>query len=145
MCSQATPDRLADIEALLRSVDLPVEGVRDHLPTFLVAEENGRLIGVAGLEVYGDAALLRSLAVAPDHQGRGFGQRLYRAVLDWARELGIRDLYLLTETAEAFFARQGFIKIPRQQADPRLSASVEFQTCCPASAVCMHLSISTMQ
>lgn len=56
-------DRVA-AEALLRAATLPLEGVSDHLDAFLIAEDkSSRTLGVAGLEIYGASALLRSVAV----------------------------------------------------------------------------------
>ena len=127
------------VQALLRSVDLPVEGVRAHFETFVKLVEGGRLVGTAGLEVYGKAALLRSVAVASGCQGRGYGGQLVRGMLERAREGGIGELFLLTETAQDFFASLGFEEIAREQADVGVQNSVEFQSLCPDSATCMRL------
>ena len=102
-------------------------------------------MGSAALEVYGGAALLRSVAVEPAHRGCGLGIALTRAALDLAREQGVREVYLLTETAADFFARLGFSRIPRAQAEPAVGRSLEFTTVCPASAVCMVLSLAPVQ
>lgn len=132
-----TPSLYPAVEALLRAERLPVEGVMEHLDNFVGLFRGERLIGAVGLEIYGAAALLRSLVVTSTEQGKGYGQRLYRAVIDKAREAGVGEIYLLTETAENFFAARGFRKIPREQADPGVRQSVEFRSACPASAVCM--------
>jgi N-acetylglutamate synthase-like GNAT family acetyltransferase len=138
----AAPADLEAIRALLTSLKLPVDGVAEHLGRFMVLELDGRFAGTAGLEVYGERGLLRSLAVAPSRQGVGFGQYLYEAVVDRARELGVRELFLLTETAERFFRHNGFAVVPRAAAGPELNGSVEFRAACPASAVCMRLRLS---
>jgi len=51
---------LAQVKALLARHRLPVAGLAEHAGDFLVAAEGDRVVGCAGLEVYGDAALLRS-------------------------------------------------------------------------------------
>jgi amino-acid N-acetyltransferase len=135
----ALPEDLEEIQQLLRGLRLPVEGVAEHWRRFLVLELEDRVAGTVGLEVYGDQALLRSLGVAKGLQGRGHGQRLCEAVLDRARALGLREIILLTETAQRFFARQGFEVITREEAGPAVGASVEFRAVCPVSAVCMRL------
>ena len=56
----------AAIRALLEAQQLPVDGFSDHLQTMLVATVNGTVVGSAGLELYTDGALLRSVAVTPD-------------------------------------------------------------------------------
>lgn len=137
----ATPGDLSLIENLLQSVNLPLAGAREHLHNFIVLENGEKLIGVVGLEVYGDKALLRSLAIIKEHQGEGHGQFLYHAILEKAHQQKIDELYLLTETAEAFFAKQGFALIERESADSKVKASVEFQSACPESAACMRLKL----
>ena len=82
-------------------------------------------------------ALLRSLAVAPDWQGRGLGAALLAHAERTARQRGITTLYLLTTTAEAFFARHGYVRLPREAAPPVLHQTAEFAALCPASAVCL--------
>jgi amino-acid N-acetyltransferase len=92
-----------------------------------------------GLEVYGDQALLRSLGVRAELQGCGHGRRLYEVILGHARALGLRELILLTETAQQLFACLGFEVIGRGEAGAVIGASAEFRSACPASAVCMRL------
>ena len=59
----ARVDDLAAVEQLLTSSHLPLDGVRDAFPSFFVAEAGTDIVGVAGLEVCCDNALLRSVAV----------------------------------------------------------------------------------
>ena len=59
----ARADDLAAVERLLTASHLPLDGVREALPTFIVAEAGTDIVGVAGLEVCCDNALLRSVAV----------------------------------------------------------------------------------
>ena len=103
----------------------------------MVLEESGRVAGCIGLELYGDQALLRSLAVQKSHREKGNGSRLYEAIVEKAKKRQIQTMVLLTETAEAFFLKQGFRVISRDVVDAHVRSSVEFASCCPASAVCM--------
>lgn len=135
----AAAEDLPAVQLLLTSVKLPLEGVEEHLADFLILSQEGELIGTVGLEMYGDKALLRSLAVTPQEQGKGYGIRLYQAIIRKAQEQKIAEIYLLTETAEKFFAARGFEKISRERVDERVKTSVEFQSACPASAACMRL------
>lgn len=130
------------IISLLKIAKLPPDGVEENLSNFLVLNREGKIIGTVGLEIYGDKALLRSLAVAPQEQGNGYGIRLYQAIIRKAQEQVISEIYLLTETAEKFFAARGFEKIPRDIVDERVKSSVEFQSACPASAACMRLKLT---
>ena len=99
----AAPADLDAVEALLTASDLPLDGVRDALPTFVVAERGTDLVGVAGLEVCCENALLRSVAVRPEWRSHGIGRALVTRVISDAESRGIRALYLLTTTADRYF------------------------------------------
>jgi N-acetylglutamate synthase-like GNAT family acetyltransferase len=135
------PARGADLTstaALLDAAGLSTAGLPPSLANFLVAVNGGRIVGVVGLEPYGAAALLRSAAVAPDARGSGLGHALVRALLVHATARGIRDLYLLTTTAEEFFPRFGFERIAREEVPEPVRESVQFREGCPASATVMR-------
>lgn len=137
----AQRDDLPAIEALLASLDLTAAGVGEHLHQFLVAEVTGGVVASAGLEVYGAAALLRSVAVDTSHRGRGLARSLITRLLDQARRSGVRDVYLLTTTAEGYFGRLGFGAIPREAVDPSVQHSAEFgdRLCATARAMRLRL------
>lgn len=126
------------LAGLLRESGLPLEGVSDWMDRFWVGEFGGAVIGAAGMERYGDAGLLRSVAVAPDWRGSGIGRALVERVLDDARAAGVRDVYLLTTSAEHYFPRLGFACIERACVPTAVQASAEFSGACPASAVVMR-------
>lgn len=65
-------------------------------------------------------------------------QDLVERALDLARARGIDDVYLLTNTAENYFPKFGFVCVGRDSVAPEVRSSVEFQTACPASAVAMR-------
>lgn len=123
---------------LLRAADLPTAGVRASLQDFLVAEEGDRIVGAVGLEIYGAAALLRSAVVDPTHRGSGLGGKLVSRVLDHAARRGVREVYLLTTTAEQYFPRFGFVPVERDAVATDVRASEEFKGACPESAVAMR-------
>jgi N-acetylglutamate synthase-like GNAT family acetyltransferase len=54
-----------------------------------------------------------------------------------AKERGLRGIYLLTDKAQGFFQRKGFIEIPRDTVPQELHASSEFSHARVAAA--MHL------
>lgn len=74
------------IEALLNSVKLPLDALRENLGSTLVARADDKVVGCAALELYGEFALLRSVMVDKAQQGKGLGQELTRAALDLARQ-----------------------------------------------------------
>lgn len=129
---------LAAAVRLLAAAKLPTEDLTPaHCENFFYAGFAADPIGLVGLEVYGDVALLRSLVVAPDRRGTGEGSRLLRHAEDEARACGVRALYLLTTTAEEFFARHGYQRAPRESAPEAIRATREFAGICPASSAFM--------
>lgn len=133
----AAAEDLAGVERLLTASGLPLDGVREALPTFTVAEANGELVGVAGLEVCCEHALLRSVAVQPEWRSHGVGRALVTRVISDAEARGIHALYLLTTTAERYFPSFGFRQVTRDAVPPDVQATKEFQGACPASATVM--------
>jgi amino-acid N-acetyltransferase len=137
----ATRDDLPHICALLASAKLPTAGVAGQLPGFVVCDPGGEVAGVGGLEIHGSLALLRSLAVAPSRQRRGLATSICDRLEQAAARRGIRHVYLLTETAERFFARRGYAAIPRADAPAEIAASEEFSALCPQTAVLMRRAV----
>jgi N-acetylglutamate synthase-like GNAT family acetyltransferase len=135
----ARPDARLAAEDLLRAAELPTQGVADHFANFTVAvDAQSRLAGVAGLELYGTSALLRSVVVRTGAELRGLGSILTRRTLERARGAGAADVYLLTTSAEAFFARRGVERVARSAVSPAVARSAEFNGACPSSATVMH-------
>lgn len=141
--SPASSDDLRDILDLLSQVELPQDGVAENLGGFLVARnEQSRLIGTIGLERYGNTALLRSAAVAPEYQGSGLGSCLTEDLLAHATSEGVEKVVLLTTTASEFFARRfGFCGTARGAYDEQLAGSAEWNLPRCSSAVCMSLDL----
>ena len=134
---RARTEDLPAIEMLLTTSDLPLAGVAENLPGFVVAESDGAIVGTAALEVCCDNALLRSVAVAPEWRSRGLGRALVTRVIADAEARGLRALYLLTTTAERYFPSFGFHQIARDEAPEDVQATEEFRSACRASAVVM--------
>jgi amino-acid N-acetyltransferase len=139
----ATNDDLSQLKTLLTASELPVDGVAEHLTDFLVAEDDGHIRGVIGLERYGSHALLRSAAVASSVRGTGVGGRLVNRILERAKSTGVEDLYLLTTTAEKYFPRFGFEETTRAEVPTSVQQSVEFHGACPDTAIVMRRSLSS--
>jgi len=134
----AQPGDLIGIQWLLELESLPSADLTETaLEHFLVVRDEIGVIGVVGLEVYGQFALLRSLVVAKSHAGRGIGRGLVVAGESLAARLRCPSIYLLTTTAEAFFEMLGFRRIDRNLAPPEIQRSAEFSSLCPSSATVM--------
>ncbi len=130
------------IVSLLSTEKLPVDDLPVSLDDFIVATQNNEVIGVAGLEVYGDNGLLRSLAVDPALRGQGIANKLLQQIETLAGVKGLKAIYLLTETAPEYFDRKNYTKIKRADVPAEVQRSSEFSYACPQSAIVMKKTLS---
>jgi amino-acid N-acetyltransferase len=138
---RAAPADLPAVEALLTSAGLPLDGVGTAFDSGVVARDGARIVGCAAVELYGPAALVRSVAVDPAARGQGVGAALVAAAEAIARDAGAHDAYLLTETAEAWFPRFGYAPIARAEAEPAIGTSVEFTVACTETCATFRRSL----
>lgn len=122
--------------AILQSHDLPTADI-DEDKLLYVLHRAEKIIGTAGLEIFDDCALLRSVSVTNDEKGKGYGSVINDEIEIFAKESGINCMYLLTTTAKDFFDRQGYCVIKREEAPEAIKQTTEFSSLCPASAVMM--------
>lgn len=142
----AQPGDVEAVEAAVSASELPLDGLRDQFgEAYAVAESDGDLIGVEGVEIHGDDGLLRSAAVVNHWRGKGVGDALTRDRIEWARRRGLRSLYLLTTTAADYFPRFGFTSVDRESAPAAVRESREFSEACPSTAHFMALSLNEDQ
>ncbi len=140
----ATSPDTDGVLALLREANLPTEGVLDRFPEgYVVAESAGGVVAVAGLEPYGAFGLLRSMAVDPAWRRKGIGKALTKRLLELAVAMDLRAVYLMTTTAQAYFAGHGFAQVEREKVPAEIRASVEFAIACPVSAACMFKELAS--
>jgi len=140
------PERAASIDAITRLLSaegLPISDLYDHLDTFLVARLEEEIIGVVGVELYGQTALLRSLCVAKAHRSQRIGQALLTAIEALALAHGVSELYLLTTSAADYFERFGFRTLARELAPDQIRQTAQFRTLCPGSARLMKRSAAS--
>ena len=135
---RARPEDLDDVLRLLSAHQLPLDGLRDHVGTLLVARDDGRIVGSAALEMYADGALLRSVAVAPTLQRHQLGRELTEAAIRLAEDRRMPAIYLLTTTAADYFPRFGFERVTRADLPTGVQQSVEFTSACPSTAIVMR-------
>lgn len=122
---------------LLTAAGLPTDDLREPLEHFLVCGHPALPDGVVGIEIFGREALLRSLVVAETARRRGIGRQLVSAAEDLAIQQSASRVFLLTETAERFFAGLGYVHTDRQKAPAPIRNSRQFSDLCPASAAFM--------
>jgi amino-acid N-acetyltransferase len=128
----------AAARGLLAAANLPTSDLSDEqLTTFFYCGPAAAPSALIGLEIYGTEALLRSLAVDPSLRSTGLGSALVEHAEAHAENRGVGTLYLLTTTAEAFFARRGYHHIDRAIAPAAIRSTREFAGLCPASSAFM--------
>jgi amino-acid N-acetyltransferase len=128
----------AGVKRLLKASQLNSSDLTpEHLRHFFGLGTKEEPEGIVGLEVFNTVALLRSLAVASSRRGAGLGSKLLVHAEDFARNLGIRSIYLLTDTAELFLKHRGYQSTARDDAPPAIRETKEFSGICPLSSVFM--------
>ena len=113
--------RTGDVRGIRRLVDTYTADRRllskatvalyEDMQEFWVAERDSAVVGCGAVHVmWEDLAEIRTVAVDPDHRGQKIGHRVVTALLDTARDLGVRRVFVLTfETT--FFGSFGFVPI----------------------------------
>lgn len=134
---------LAVVQRLLSAAHLPTDGLEEQFgDAYAIAECDGQAIGAEGIEIYGEAGLLRSAVVDSAWRGKGVGDALTQDRLRWAAKRGLREVWLLTTTAADYFPRFGFERAARETAPAAMQRSREFAEACPASAVAMRRTLA---
>lgn len=113
----------------------------DDKQFFAFEDHNGWRIGVGGIEVVGTAALLRSFLTMNAHRGQGLGGVMLDKMVEHARRMGLRDLYLFTDDAAGFFAKHGFAVVDRASAPAAVQATRQFAVHC-GTATFMHKALA---
>src|SRR6266567_5299936 len=89
---------------------------------------NGTDIGVLDVERRPDEIYLSRIEIHPDHQGRGFGTRLIRALIDEAGQRGqdlVLDVLAVNQRAQALYRRLGLTEVARH-GDDNLRITMRF-------------------
>ena len=133
------------VAGLLKDADLPVLGLQEQFGEgYVVAEQDGEIAGVGGMEVYGCYGLLRSVVVRPGFRGKGLGEAIVLDRLKWSARQRLKAVYLLTTTVPGFFERLGFSVTPRGEMPVEIQGSKEFTEACPVTATAMVLRVDPL-
>lgn len=97
---------------LRRRCRLDAEGVLAAGSRWIVARDGAEVVGTAGLEIGGRAALLRSVAVGPRHRRGDLGRQVVERSVDLAGTSGATIVYLFSTGAGSYFSRLGFRGVP---------------------------------
>ena len=128
------PARTTDVRAIRSFIDQYSSDGRllskatvtifEAVPEFLVAELDGEVVGCGAIHVmWEDLAEVRTIAVDPKMVGRGIGSILLAALMDRARDLGVKKVFCLTFMVR-FFAAHGFVEIDDTPIDPAVYAQL---------------------
>lgn len=134
----ASADDFNAVVQLLKAENLPTEDLQPDLPHFFVSADEGEIVGVIGLEIYGQNGLLRSMVVERNHRNRSIAKRLLSTLLNYAADKQVRNIYLITTTAETYFASKGFSVVNREHLPAAISSCQEFTTLCLSTATVMN-------
>jgi len=141
-----TAENIFQIRELLKSAELVPEGLeKDNLTFFCAREDSGKIIGVVGVEIYGDACLLRSLAVEKSKRNQGIARSLIQQAFAFACSVKSYNAYLLTETIGDTMHRYGFKDLAREEAPKALLQSPFFNGMCPCSCQLMYKNIRVLE
>jgi amino-acid N-acetyltransferase len=124
---KARADEIEAVRAVIVADQMPVIELERWIEEFWVLEDDGELVGCAGVEGYGEAAILRSVAITPSLRGTGQGVRLVQHCLDCAREGGAKRCYLFTMTAENFFPKFGLERCTLDDFEPAVRGAWQYR------------------
>ncbi|MGF6157316.1 N-acetylglutamate synthase-like GNAT family acetyltransferase [Ensifer sp. KUDG1] len=135
---EPVPGSDPELKLALSASGLPTEDLEDAGRSFFRAVcSDGGTVGYAGIELCGDAILLRSMVILPEHRGKALGKSLTRETL---KAVNVDSaVFLATTSAAPFFETLGFAVIERADVPPAVLATRQLSGICPASATIMKL------
>jgi amino-acid N-acetyltransferase len=135
---RATRADRGSLAALLDAAGLPTDAVGADDGRFYAGRLDGDVVCGGGLELHGSAALVRSVVVADDYRGRGFGGALCDELEAAAERAGATTASLLTTTAAEYFERRGYRPVAREDAPRAVRQTSQFADVCPSTATYME-------
>jgi amino-acid N-acetyltransferase len=115
---EATHEDVGGILALIRPLEDDGTLVRRdralierEIENFSVIEHDRVIFGCAALYPFPDARMgeMACLAVSPEDQGQGDGERILLRIEQRARKAGLKQLFVLTTRAAHWFLKRGFV------------------------------------
>lgn len=133
---QADKNDFPAIRELLLTNNLPLIGVEKHIEKFIVAGQTD-LIGVMGALHEASKGLIRSFAVVASSRKSGVGLALLQTMMEQLKQQGVKEIYLLTETARDYFKKAGFTETTRDEMPQNLLKESGLDQACPCSSYCL--------
>lgn len=125
----------------LTEQNLPVSDLLEDNVLLYLAFDDQVLVATIGLEKYGKTGLLRSLAVKETFRNQQIADKMIKGLLEVCKSENIKEIYLLTTTAENYFLKKGFLPVDREVVPAVIKQTREFRSICPSSAVGMYREI----
>ncbi len=121
-----------------RMLHRSLESIYESLRDFLVCKEQERVVGCVAVSIcWKDLGEVRSLAVAPDCQGKGIGRKLVEQAAEVARQIGLRRIFALTYETK-FFASAGFRVVDREALPTKVWRDCIY---CPRADACDEIAM----
>lgn len=141
LLKSASPAQASDLINFLQKVNLPTSDLPTDLSGYTLALDGEQIVGSAGMELFGNRGLLRSVAVADTHRNQQLGQLLFAAALNHARSHQVQQVFLITNSADQYFEKKGFQQLDRSDVPEEITQTKQFASLCPSSAVVMKLEL----
>ena len=140
--SKLTNEERATLGELLESEKLCYNDINEAGVHLFAVKIKHVTVGFFGFEIFEKDALFRSLLVLPDARKRGYGELIWEVARQKLTENEVQQVYLLTNTAAAFFIKMGFEEIDRTSVPKTIATTKEFVEFCPGSSTCMKINLN---
>lgn len=113
-------DRVHQIDAACFSIPWSKKSLEDEMTSnkvarYLVAERGGEIVAFAGMHVILDEGHITNIAVSEECRRQGVGEKLMRALLQYAANLGVGymtlEVRVSNESAIGLYRKIGFFKV----------------------------------
>jgi UDP-N-acetylmuramate: L-alanyl-gamma-D-glutamyl-meso-diaminopimelate ligase len=138
----AEPADLTALDRLLEDVGLEVPDLADDLEDYIVLRGPWGIGGCIGLEIHGQTALLKDLALAPERRGEGLSWLLAEAAVRAAASRGVRSLYMFG-VPETLRTGQmlGFAVVACAEIDEQVKRSATLKRAWYTEGTCLRLDL----
>lgn len=137
-----TQEEQEALQDLLKSEKLCYNDIAEDGVTLFGVKIKHVHVGYFGFEQFNQDALFRSMLVQPDARKRGYGSLIWNEAKAKLKEMGVKNVFLLTDTAAQFFSKHGFVNIDRESVPESIANTTEFKEFCPDSSTCMKYEIN---
>jgi amino-acid N-acetyltransferase len=128
---------------IIEENNLSTEGLFDENVHLYSIDQGAVPAAIGALTLEGDIALLRTVGNRGRVKKKGMGKLLVWHILAEAQWKKLKTIYLLTDTAEMFFAKLGFEKIDRTELPDVFNQNILVQKACSTSSTVMKIDVAS--